>query len=243
MDVQAPPSFKSRSNALLQQHDVDTLQELANKKRMLKRYLTLIDVQQPSHMQEYLAGPTDKGATLLLLCRAGALLTNEHTQRWTTTDTDDEAEETNNHCPSCNTASTETISHILFDCPAYQNLTAGRTALEAKIANLLTPEQLVQWRNFTPDSTKEASLLGDRWLGGSTTQLQPALKQFLNVAWTARQAKIHQAGAPEQDNPTRTTTCTSSKMGARLNPNQTGSSTLVTALPHGRVANGSNAKA
>ena len=40
--------------------------ELANKKRTLKRYLTLIDVQQPSKMQEYLAGPTDKGATLLL---------------------------------------------------------------------------------------------------------------------------------------------------------------------------------
>jgi hypothetical protein len=335
MDMQAPPSFKSRSNALLQQHDVGILQELANKKRMLKRYLTLIDVQQPRNMQEYLAGPTDKGATLLLLCRAGALLTNEHTQRWTTTDTDDEADETNNHCPSCNTASTETISHILFDCLAYQNLTAGRAAFEAKIANLLTPEQLVQWQNFTPESIKETSLLGDRWLGGSTTQLQPALKQFLNVAWTARQAKINQAVAPEQDDPTgelssaidgpsrtlalnlpaqavrlgepnpmarpalldpsstghpgttaldgmtaaahhtnarrsslrshgkkagptihnsecthlclataaRTTTRTSSELGARLNPNQTGSSTFVTALPHGRVANGSDAKA
>ena len=121
IDVQAPPSFKSRTNALLQQHDASAMLELANKKRTLKRYLTLIDVQQPSKMQEYLAGPTDKGATLLLLCRAGALLTNEHTQRWTTTDTDDEAEATNNHCPSCNTASTETISHIPIRLPSVPN--------------------------------------------------------------------------------------------------------------------------
>ena len=193
----------------------------------------------------------------------------------------------------------------------------------------------MEWQNFTPESIKETSLLGDRWLGGSTAQLQPALKQFLNVAWTARQAKINQAVAPEQDDSTgelssaidgpsrtlalnlpaqavrrgepnpmarpalldpsstghsgttaldgmtaaahhtnarrsslrshgkkasptihnsecthlclataaRTTTRTSSELGARLNQNQTGSSTLVTALPHGRVANGSDAKA
>ena len=60
----------------------------------------------------------------------------------------------------------------------------------------------MEWQNFTPESFKETSLLGDRWLGGSTTQFQPALKQFLNVAWTARQAKINQAVAPEQDDPT-----------------------------------------
>ena len=159
----------------------------------VQRYLTMASPQLNT-MQGYLAGPTDKGTSLLLMCRAGSLLTNKYTCGW--------SEDATDCCPSCEGDCSETVSHLLFDCPAYQNLTGGRTALNEKIASLLTPEQLLQWQKVTPQSTREASLLGDSWLGGPTTMLQPALKQFLKAAWTARQANIDRAAALEKEGPT-----------------------------------------
>jgi hypothetical protein len=335
------PSLKCRGKAALKKQEDKLLRE--SDSATVQRYLTMASPQLNT-MQGYLAGPTDKGTSLLLMCRAGSLLTNKYTCGWTKDATDS--------CPSCEGDCSETVSHLLFDCPAYQNLTGGRTALHEKIASLLTPEQLLQWQNVTPQSAREASLLGDSWLGGPTTALQPALKQFLKAAWTARQANIDRAAALEKEGPTgetnvyncaaadtqditgeetyvmtdspsrtpaislpapavrlsgptvlptlldpslnghsgttdlqdipttahhtndrrsslrshghkvsstacnskathlrlpttaRTTTSTTSELGARHNPNQTGLSTLdSTALPYGRVANGSDAKA
>ena len=190
-DEPKPPSFRTRSREVLQQYDTAQLQQRATTSTTLHRYLALCPLQnETKKVQEYLAGPTDQGASLLLQCRAGTLLTREYTRNWKPI--------MPNTCPSC-ADGPETIAHLLLDCPFYQNLPGkfDRAALDAKISTLLTPDQNRNWLAATaPD--KEAMLLGATWLGGPTATLHTSVKQFLTSAWKARQQKIDNPATGEE---------------------------------------------
>jgi hypothetical protein len=147
---------------------------------------------QPWQIQSYLAGPTNTGTNLLLQFRAGALLVKQYTQHWTPKPTADAAQlPADLSCPCCACPTVESVAHLLFECPTYAHLPndSGRDHLLSAIASLLTTEQLIEWSHLSLSDRVDA-LKGDRWLGGRTSALHPALQKYLRAAWLARKTRI-----------------------------------------------------
>ena len=180
-------SFKSRVAELIEANDTRCTQAEAKYSSTLSSFLKM-STPHPKTIAPYLNGPTSKGASLLLLCRTGSLLTNSHTQTWTRKG----EENLTNICPSCSLDAQETTAHLLFDCPTYQNTARGldRTRLYQYMVSILTPEQLTEW-NGAPTAVREQLLLGDNWLGGAAAGLHKRLKLYLQNSWNVRLNIVH----------------------------------------------------
>jgi hypothetical protein len=179
-------AFKTQVEELIQKADARQLKADSKCSSTLASFLDLSS-SHPKTLAPYLDGPTGKGASLLLLCRSGSLLTNNHTKNWTRGST-----LLSNTCPSCNQDTPETMTHLLFHCPAYQTSNSGidRDRLGGKITQLLNPDQATIW-NSLPEKDREQMMLGDTWVGGETHKLHKALKLYLQNSWNIRQSIVH----------------------------------------------------